>query len=451
VNTPETRYATTVDGVTIASQVYGDGPLDLVWVPGFVSHVEAMWRYPPLARFAERLGSFARVIAFDKRGTGLSDRVAPGYVPDLETRMDDARAVMDAAGSQRAVILGVSEGGPLSMLFSATYPERTIALIAYGASARSSWAPDYLGGVKAEVREAGMRGDRQRWGEIGWAREQLASWGAPSAADDPAAVEWFASFVREGASPEAGEAIAHMNDSIDVRSVLPAIRVPTLIVNRRGDRDITAPGSYLAERIASSQLVELPGQDHIPWFGDEDDVPNAIEAFVVEVRNEEAVLGRVLATVLFTDIVNSTVHAAAMGDLRWREVADEHDRIVRGLIARYQGREIKTMGDGFLATFNGPARAIRCATGITSAVARLDIEVRAGLHTGECEVLGDDVGGLAVAIGARVGALAGPSEVLVSQTVKDLVAGSGLEFEDRGEHELKGIPDRWRLYTVRDD
>ncbi|HEY6567643.1 MAG TPA: adenylate/guanylate cyclase domain-containing protein [Actinomycetota bacterium] len=450
MTTPETRFATTGDDARIAYQVFGQGSIDLVWVPGFVSHVEAMWRFPPLARFAQRLGAMARVIAFDKRGTGLSDRFALGYIPDMETRMDDVRAVMDAAGSERAVIFGISEGGPLAMLFAATYPERTVALIAYGASARSAWAPDYPGGKKAEAVEQEIVDAKRRWGQEGWAREQLLEWGAPSVADDPDAVAWFSSFVREGASPESYESLERMNEELDVRPILGAIRVPTLILNRSGDLDIRAPGSYLAERIPGSTLVELPGDDHMPWFGSEDDVSGAIGAFLDEVRHEEAFLGRVLATVLFTDIVDSTASAASEGDLRWREVVDEHDRIVRGLIARYQGREIKTMGDGFLATFDGPARAIRSATSIVEAVRRLGIEVRAGLHTGECEMLGDDVGGISVAIGARVGAKAGPSEVLVSQTVKDLVAGSGLRFEDAGEHELKGVPDRWRLYRVVD-
>jgi len=448
VQIPETRYAAAADGVQVAYQVFGDGPVDLVWVPGFVSNVEYAWRYPPSERFFRRLSSFARVIMFDKRGTGLSDRVSPDYIPDLETRMDDVRAVMEAAGCESAVILGVSEGGPMSILFAATYPERTVALVVYGASPRYAWAPDYLGGRTDEAIQAGIDDIRSRWGSKESAADELASWAAPSAADDPDAIEWFAGYIRAAGSPGAGVALEMMNREIDVRDVLSAIQVPALVIQREGDRDVTAPPGYMAERIPGCKLVVLPGDDHIPWFGDAEAIVSAIQGFVGEVRDEEASFSRVLATVLFTDIVDSTAQAAAMGDRDWRRVGDEHDRIVRSQIARYQGREVKAMGDGFLATFDGPARAIRCATGITDAVKRLGIEVRAGLHTGECEMLGDDVGGIAVATGARVGALAGPSEVLVSQTVKDLVAGSGLSFEDAGEHELKGVPDRWRLYRV---
>ena len=446
---PQTHYARSGD-ISIAFQVFGAGPVDLVSVPGFVSNVELTWQYPPTARFARRLGTFSRVIAFDKRGTGLSDRVAPGYNPDLETRMDDVRAVMDAAGSERAVIFGISEGGPMSILFAATYPERTIALIAYGASPRYAWAPDYPGGHTEEQLEAYLVHLPDRWGTREMAAQELADWAAPSLADDPSVVEWFAAFMRMGGSPGSNIALERMNFQIDVRAVLPTVRVPTLVIHREGDRDITVPGSYMVDRIPASKLVVLPGNDHIPWFGDAEAVLREVETFVNSVRDEEAELSRVLATVLFTDIVGSTERATALGDRVWRNLLERHHALVRTLIARYGGTEVDTAGDGFFATFDGPARAIRCAQAIGGAVRPLDLEVRAGLHTGECEIIDGKVGGIAVVIGARVGALAGPSEILVSQTVKDLVAGSGFAFEVAGEHELKGIPDRWRLYRVID-
>jgi class 3 adenylate cyclase/pimeloyl-ACP methyl ester carboxylesterase len=447
VNLPETLYARTSDGVHVAYQILGNGPVDLVWIPGFVSHLEFAWTHPTLARLYRRIAAFSRLILFDKRGTGMSDRVAPDYYPDLETRMIDVQAVMDAAGSERAAILGLSEGGPMAMLFAATYPERTIALIAYGETPRYAWAPDFPWGDTDERLDEWIADDRARWGTNAWAADELRSWAAPSLADDQAEVEFFATLVRMGASPGAGETLWRMNHQIDVRAILPAIRVPTLEIAREGD-PVPPPDGYTAKLIPGCKYVRLPGGDHFPWAGDVEALVAEIEGFIRSVQHEEAELSRVLCTVLFTDIVDSTSQAAAMGDRQWREVVDEHHRIVRGQIARYQGREVKTMGDGFLATFDGPARAIRAAAGSAEAVQRLGIEIRAGLHTGECEMLDDDVGGIAVAIGARVGALAGPSEVLVSQTVKDLVAGSGLVFEDRGEHELKGVPDRWRLYRV---
>jgi class 3 adenylate cyclase/pimeloyl-ACP methyl ester carboxylesterase len=449
VDLPKTQYAETTDGVSIAYQVVGDAPIDLVWIPGFVSHVEFAWTHPPLARLYRRIASFSRLILFDKRGTGLSDRVAPNYYPDLETRMIDVQAVMDAARSERAVIFGLSEGGPMAMLFAATYPERTVALIAYGETPRFAWAPDFPWGDTDEQLEELIADDRARWGTYDWANDGLRTWAAPSLVDDPSEVEFFATLVRMGASPGAGETLSRMNHEIDVRAILPSIRVPTLEIAREGDPEVP-PDGYTAKLIPGCRHVRLPGEDHFPWAGDTEALIAEIERFIHSVQDEEAELSRVLCTVLFTDIVDSTAQAAAMGDRRWREVVDDHHRILRGQIARYQGREVKTMGDGFLATFDGPARAIRAATASAAAVKRLGIEIRAGLHTGECERIGDDVGGIAVTIGARVGAKAGPSEVLVSQTVKDLVAGSGLTFEGVGEHELKGVPDRWRLYRVID-
>ena len=443
---PETRYASS-EGVSVAYQVFGDGPVDLVWVPGYVSNVEYTWQYPATARFARRLGSFARVIAFDKRGTGLSDRVSPDYMPDLETRMDDVRAVMDAAGSERAVLYGISEGGPMSILFAATYPERTVALIVSGASARYAWAPDYPGGLQEEDNDAYLEDARLRWGTREMAAEELRAWVAPSLADDPETIEWFATFMRVGASPGSAVANQLMCFEIDVRDVLPAIQVPTLVLQREGDRDITAPGSYLTERIPGSKLIVLPGDDHAVWFGPAEAELDVIEEFVTGERPAPRI-DRVLTTVLFTDIVDSTRTAADLGDERWKELLARHDEAAKSEIAHHRGSYVHTTGDGLLATFDGPGRAVRCAQAIGGSIRSLGLEIRAGCHTGEIELADDDVQGLAVHIGARVAALAGPSEVLVSSTVKDLVAGSGLAFDDAGEHELKGVPDRWRLYRV---
>jgi class 3 adenylate cyclase len=447
VEPPETRYATTSDNVSIAYQVVGDGPVDLVWIPGFVSHVEFAWTHPPLARLYQRIASFSRLILFDKRGTGLSDRVAPDYYPDLETRMIDVQAVMNAAGSERAVILGLSEGGPMAMLYAATYPERTIALIAYGETPRYAWAPDFPWGDTDEELEAGIADDRARWGSNAWAAEQLRSWAAPSLVDTASEVEFFATLVRLGGSPGAGETLSRMNHEIDVRAILPTIRVPTIEIARVGD-PLPPPDGYTAKLIPGCKYVVLAGDDHLPWAGDVDALVREIGGFIRSIHDEEAEFDRVLATVMFTDIVGSTQRASQMGDRAWRQLLATHHQRVRGLLARYRGREVDTAGDGFLATFDGPARAIRCAVTIAQAMRDLGLEVRVGLHTGEIELEGDDVRGIAVHIGARVASLARSGEVLVSSTVKDLVAGSGLTFEDRGKHELKGVPDRWHLYQV---
>jgi pimeloyl-ACP methyl ester carboxylesterase/class 3 adenylate cyclase len=448
MNVPETRYARSGD-VSIAYQVFGEGPVDLVWIPGYISNVEFLWQYAPTANFARRLASFARVIAFDKRGTGLSDRVSPDYIPDLETRMDDVRAVMDAAGSDRAVILGFSEGGAMGFLFAATHPDRTVALIEYGADVRYAWAPNFPFGDTEEQFQSYVERVRTSWGTQEMAAMELAEWGAPSVAGDRSAIEWFATLMRLGASPGAAIALERMNREIDVTDVLPAIRVPTLIIQREGDQ--AGPAEFMAERIPASKLVVLPGDDHIAWFGDVDALVNEFERFVKEVRHEEAELDRVLATVLFTDIVGSTERAAQLGDRAWGELLERHHAVVRNLIARYRGKEVDTAGDGFFATFDGPARGVRCAQQIVRGVRPLGLEVRAGVHTGEVQAIDQKIGGMGVMIGSRVGARAGPGEVLVSSTVKDLVAGSGLAFEDRGEHELKGVPDRWRLFRARSE
>ena len=447
MNTPSTQYAKTADGVHIAYQVIGEGPVDLVWVMGWTSNIEAIWEEPNLARFLSTLASFSRLILFDKRGMGMSDRVSDVQLPSLETRMDDVRAVMDAAGSDRAIVYGVSEGGPMAMLFAATYPARTIALILYGTDADYTWretadpmlgeGDEYLDYIDAH------------WGTLEHARMEIRGWGAPSHADDERLAEWLASYLRRAASPGAAISLSRMNREINVSHVLPAIHVPTLLLAKVDDVDFPiARMRSIATQIADARLIEFPGDAHFFWVGEFDSMLLEIERFVGEFREQEAELERFLATVMFTDIVDSTATAAALGDHRWKETVEAHHSRVRGQLARYRGTEIDTAGDGFFATFDGPARAIRCALSTVAAVRDLGIQVRAGLHTGEVEQIGDKVGGIAVNIGARVAALAGASEVVASQTVKDLVSGSGIVFEDAGEHELKGIPDHWHLYRV---
>jgi pimeloyl-ACP methyl ester carboxylesterase len=446
VPTPETRYAKTADGVHVAYQVVGDGPVDMVFVMGWVTNIEVMWDDPDFARFLGRLATFSRLILFDKRGVGLSDRVPEDRLPDLETRMDDVRAVMDAVGSERAVVFGVSEGGPMSILFAATYPERTIALALYGTVADfTAREPEYKDEPAAYLARM-----EETWGSLEFARGEIANWAAPGHESDERLVAWLASYMRKAASPGAAVALELMNQQINATHALPSIHVPTLMIAREGDLDFRIEQVRdTASRIAGARLVELPGNEHFPWVGDEDAILEEVERFVVALGEVEAELDRALATVLFTDVVGSTEKASELGDRGWKALIEEHHRRVRGQLARYRGVEVDTAGDGFFATFDGPARAVRCARSIVDAVAPLGIEVRAGVHTGEVETIDAKVGGMAVVIGARVGASAGPSEVLVSQTVKDLVAGSGLAFEDAGEQELKGVPDRWRLYRVK--
>lgn len=419
----------------------GDGPFDLVLVPGFVSHVEEMWEEPNLARFFGRLATFSRLIVFDKRGTGLSDPVTGA--PTLEERMDDVRAVMDAVGSARAALFGISEGGPMSILFAATYPERVSALVLYGTTARFLVDRDFPCGVPPERFEALLAVIEQDWG-----RGALLEMFAPTVADDQRTREWWGRFQRHAASPGMVRGLMELLAEIDVRAVLPAIRVPTLVLHRTKDRAVpVAAGRYVAEHIPGARFFEQPGIDHTPWFGEADALLDEIEEFLTGARHSREP-DRVLATVLFTDIVGSTEVAARLGDRKWHDLLDAHNSAVRRELARFGGREIAAAGDGFLATFDGPARAIRCACAIEKVVAALGIAVRAGLHTGECELMGEDVGGIAVHIGARVAALAGGGEVLVSSTVKDLVAGSELAFVERGSHVLKGVPDEWRLFAV---
>jgi class 3 adenylate cyclase/pimeloyl-ACP methyl ester carboxylesterase len=439
---PEIKYANS-GRVKIAYQVLGEGPRDLVYVTGWVSHLEHAQEEPGLARFYRRLASFSRLMLFDKRGTGLSDRVPDTELPTLEVRMDDLRAVMDAAGSERAAVFGTSEGGPMSALFAATYPERTTALIMYGSYATRVWEPEYPWAPTSEERQAFYDVVEEQWGGV----VDLQSM-APSLANDAAFRERFASFLRRAASPGAAVALARMNTQVDIRSILPAIRVPTLLIHRTGDLDCAVEGSrYMAQRIANARYVELPGNDHIPWIGDQDAILDEIAEFLTGVRHQPPD-DRALATVLFSDIVGSTELARTLGDRGWKDLLERHHALVRSELVRFRGSEVDTAGDGFFATFDGPARAIHCACAIREAVRSFGISVRVGLHTGECVVIGGKVGGMAVHIGARVASHAAPGEVLVSSTVKDLVAGSGLRFEDRGAHALKGVDGEWRLYAV---
>lgn len=446
ITMPTTQYARSGD-LSVAYQVVGDGPLDLVWVPGFVSHVEMVWEMPPAARLIERLASFSRLIMFDKRGTGLSDPVEGS--PTLEERIDDLRAVMEAAGSERAAVVGISEGVPMSLLFAATHPELVSALVLYGGMARSTWAPDYPWATPVEAL-------RESSAELlphlndGTILEVMA----PSLADDPQARQMFARFQRYAASPAMLKQNMEMFLDIDVRPILPAIDVPTRVLHRRGDMTVNRRAAeWMADQIPGATHVELPGIDHLPFAGDTDALIDEVEEFLTGVRRDVEV-DRILATVMFTDIVDSTKRASAMGDRAWRDLLDAQNAVLRRELARFRGREVKTLGDGMLATFDGPARAIRCALEMIDAVRPLGIEIRVGLHTGEVEVVdgaqpGGDVAGIAVHIAARVGALAGSSEVLVSGTVKDLVAGSGIAFDERGEHVLKGIPDQWRIFAAQ--
>jgi class 3 adenylate cyclase len=433
---PETRYAKSGE-VHVAYQVFGAGAVDLVFVPGFISNVEHYWLDPSHARWLNRLGRFARVISFDKRGTGLSDRVST--MPGMDQRMDDVRAVMDAAGSRSAALLGVSEGGSLAALFAATHPERCRALVLYGAFAEfRQWFPS------REKLERFFDYVENGWGT----GANLATW-APSRKNDEAFKDWFARRERAGASPAAVIALMEMNSEIDIRPILPSIRVPTLVIHRTDDRAVTVEGSRdLAKHIPNARLLELPGEDHLPYVGENADrIVDEIEEFVTGSR-AEIEPDRVLATVLFTDIVNSTERATAMGDGVWRELLDRHDDLVRHQLRHFRGHEVKALGDGFLATFDGPARAVRCAAAIVEAVRSLGLEVKTGIHTGEIEIKGEDIAGIAVHIAARIAAVAKGGQVLVSSTVRDLVAGSNLRFADQGARTLKGILEEVRLFSL---
>lgn len=431
--------------VHIAYRTVGEGPMDLVVVPGWVTHLEAHWDDPLVWRFAERLASFSRLILFDKRGTGLSDPVSEENLPTLEMRMEDVHAVLDAVGSSKAALLGISEGGPMCALFAATYSERTSALVMSGCYPKWIRDTDYPWAPTREEHEAAFVAYEQNWGTpMGFKVV------APSVANDEQCRNWWSRNLRLGASPGSGIALYRMNIDIDIRGVLPAIRVPTLILHREGDRLINVENSrYMATRIPDAKYVELKGVDHLPWFGDSETVLAEIEEFLTGVR-PVASIDRVLSTVLFVDVVGSTERAVSIGDSRWRDLLGWFHQYVGQEIDRFRGRLIDTAGDGVFASFDGPARAVRCAAALQNRVAGLGIKLRAGLHTGECEVVGDKLAGVAVNIGARIAATAEAGEILVSSTVRDLVAGSGLRFVSRGRRTLKGLQEEWELHAVEE-
>jgi class 3 adenylate cyclase len=432
---PKTQYAKSGD-VRIAYQVVGEGPFDLVFVPGFISNLDVAWEEPYRARVWTRLAAFARLIMFDKRGTGLSDRAVG--VPTLEERMDDVRAVMDAVGSQQAALFGISEGGAMSLLFAATYPERTRALVLYGAYGHfSSWV------VPPDKIDAALDRMEKNWGT----GESLRLFAPSVASDETFKLSW-ARFERLGASPSAVVALMRMNSEIDVRPILPSIRVPTFIIHRQGDVRVNVEaGRFMARQIPNAKYLELPGSDHMLWTGETERILDEVEEFLTGSRSAIE-SDRVLATVLFTDIVNSTKRAETIGDRAWHDVLDRHNALVRREISRHRGHEVRTMGDGFLATFDGPARSIRCALAINEGVEALGLQVRAGLHTGEVEMANDDLSGIAVHIASRVATMAKPGQVLVSNTVRDLVAGSNIRFHDEGSHSLKGLTESVRLFAA---
>jgi class 3 adenylate cyclase len=446
---PKTRYATTPDGTHIAYQVLGTGPTDFVYVHAWISHVEIYWEWSAFRRFIERLGRSCRVILFDKRGMGLSDRLAAA--PTFDARLDDIKAVLDEVGSERAALFGFGDGAALAAVFAATYPERTSALILWGGyDLKQAWAPDHPWGTTWEQAEEETRrmvelwGDEERAGEIA---EVLQA--GSKLEQDPAFGSWFAKMMRYAAGPGDVVEIDRVWWESDATHVLPAIHVPTACLIRPGwsDEDKSSV-TWLTSRLAGTRVLEVPGSEFVPFAEQVEALADAITGFIGGVRAEEARLDRALATVMFTDIVASTVRATEIGDHAWSELVEGHHAVIRSLLARYRGTEVDTAGDGFFATFDGPARAVRCAQACVEAVRTLGLEIRAGLHTGEVETIAGKAGGIAVNIGSRVANLATASEVLVTQTVKDLVAGSGLSFESRGEHSLKGIPDRWRLYAA---
>ncbi len=441
-STPETRYADS-EGVGIAYQVFGEGPVDLVMIPGFGSHLEMAWDYPRLARFHHQLSSFARVTVLDKRGTGLSDRVSPNDLPGIEQRKDDLKAVMDAAGVEQAAMLATSDGGPLAMLFAATYPDRVQNLILINSYAKRLSSPDHPEGFSPESYDGFIQMVTDNWGEAVGA-EILA----PSSADDPEFRNWWAASLRASMSPGAAKAMVAMNSAIDVREALPAIQAPTLVIHRSGDQGSPVEsGRYIARNIAGARLLELPGDDHFPWLGDSDAVLAAIEEFVTGHRSG-AVSNHALASVLFTDIVSSTEKAATLGDREWTALVKTHDGVVEGEVARFGGRQVKQTGDGSLSVFEGPARAVRCWQSMAKRLRDVGLDIRGGLHTSEVEMVNGDVRGLGVHIAARLMDVAEPGDLAVSSVVRDLSVGSGLGFTDLGSHSLKGVPGEWQVYGV---
>jgi pimeloyl-ACP methyl ester carboxylesterase/class 3 adenylate cyclase len=439
---PEVRYARSGD-VEIAYQVLGSGDVDLVFVMGWLTNLETYWEEPGYRRFMQRLAGFTRLILFDKRGMGLSDHTTIGT---LEERMDDVRAVMDAVGSKRAALMGVSEGAPLSMLFAASHPERTAGLIFVGGEVKEVREEDWPWGLSTREEYDDLL-DRTLSGELPWGKVTRV-WFAPSRQHDPALIRWLERLERSSASPAAAVAFMRLGSEIDVRHVAPSIHVPTLVLHTPDDPVVPhEQGRWLAEQIEGARFVELKGKDHVPWFDVADQVITETREFLTGFR-EAPELETALATVLFTDIVGSTDRARELGDSQWTALLGQHHATVRGVLAQYRGREIDTTGDGFFAAFDGPARGIRCAQAVLDALNGIGIQARSGLHTGEVEVVDEKLAGIAVHTGARVAALAGPGEVLVSSTVRDLVAGSGIEFEDRGLHELKGLDEPRRLFAV---
>jgi class 3 adenylate cyclase len=437
---PRTRYAKSGD-INIAYQVTGDGPIDLVRVPGWISNVDYDWEYPPQARLIERFSQFSRFIRFDKRGTGLSDREV-GY-PTLEQRMEDVHAVMDAVGSQRAVLFGTSEGGNMCILFAATYPDRTAGLILHGCQARGEWAPDYpWAATKEEIQRQLATMDRE-WGGAFDLNE-----GAPSLANDPLAREWCAAYMRYAASPKAAVAMWKLGAEVDVRGILSSIRVPTLVLQKEHDRWIKQEeGRYLASNIPNAKFVLLPGTDHVIWGDGPDDLVREVEEFATGVRPVQP-SERVLLTLLFTDIVGSTRLAAERGDQQWKDLLQKHDDVARNEFRRHGGTEVKSTGDGFLASFLGPTPAINCAAAIRDRMATINLPIRAGIHTGECSVRAGDLSGLAVHLASRLLDHAGRGEVIITRTVKDLLVGSEFRFDDRGQTALRDIPGPWQIFAV---
>jgi class 3 adenylate cyclase len=445
---PVTRYARS-GGVNIAFQVLGEGPPDLIWLPSMTHHVELAWESPAHVRLLNRFAAVARLLVFDKRGTGMSDRL--GGAETLESRMDDIRMVMDAAGSERAVICGLGESGPLCVLFAATYPDRSWALVLVNSTPRFIRAPDMPWLQSRGEWEQRVETMALHWGETAF-HEQAIRASNPSISEQD--LPGFMRVFRLSVSPGAAAAYLRANADVDVRDVLPLVRVPTLVLQRVEVESSARSGRYLAERIPGARLVELPGRDLGPMFGDQERLFSELEAFLTTITEQARPTpetDRVLATVLFTDIVDATARAAQLGDRAWGRLLEEHHEVVRSQLRQFRGQEVDTAGDGFFATFDGPARAIRCASAIRERLTELHVEIRAGLHTGECELVDGKASGIAVHTGARVASRAEPGEILVSSTVKDLVAGSGIGFNDRGLYELKGIPGEWRLYAVADE
>jgi class 3 adenylate cyclase len=446
VDLTEPRYTRTADGTHIAYSVMGNGPVDLVYAFGYLSNIDADGDVPFHAAFRRRLASFARLIVFDRRGTGLSDRSGMEDARSLEAGMDDVGAVMDAVGSERALVVGITDGALVSLLFAASHPDRTLGLVLWNPEPRQTRSDEYPWGWTDEEWDARVPAIEAKWGSLEHAETDLAAV-APDVVFDRATLERVARMFRAVGSPGSAAAMEQSLRSADVRAVLPSVQVPTLVLHA-SEKDAAGQGRYTASMIPGAERVEIPTTEWLPFWTSAEFVVEEIRRFERKVRHEEAVLDRMLATVMFTDIAGSTSRAAQLGDRAWKELVERHHGVVRAMLRRYRGSEVDTAGDGFFAMFDGPARGVRCAVAIAKAVKALGLEVRAGLHTGEGETIDSKVGGMAVNIGARVGALAGASEVLVSNTVKDLVVGSDLTFEDAGAHELKGVPDRWRLYRV---